>query len=77
MSTEEQVLKQIEYLKLKKVINLYAKHWNALIYKTYGWNKRGVLWDLPYYGTNLILHKNNVMHIEKNVSRMCLYIDAC
>ena len=51
---------------LKKIIDLGAKHWNAPICKICGWNKCCILWDLPYWRTNLIRHNLDVMHIEKH-----------
>ncbi|XP_073152634.1 uncharacterized protein [Henckelia pumila] len=32
-----------------------------------GWRRRSILWELPYWRTNLIRHNLDVMHIEKNV----------
>ncbi|XP_073275513.1 uncharacterized protein [Primulina huaijiensis] len=32
-----------------------------------GWRRRSILWELPYWSTNLIRHNLDVMHVEKNV----------
>ncbi|XP_043807688.1 uncharacterized protein LOC122722094 [Manihot esculenta] len=40
---------------------------NGRLLKTTGWRKRSILWDLPYWSTNMIRHNLDVMHIEKNV----------
>ena len=29
--------------------------------------KMSIIWELPYWHTNLIQHNLNVMHIEKNI----------
>nr|GEX56083.1 hypothetical protein [Tanacetum cinerariifolium] len=37
-------------------------------FKVYhNWTKRSILWDLPYWHTNLIRHNLDVMHVEKNM----------
>nr|GEV51686.1 hypothetical protein [Tanacetum cinerariifolium] len=33
----------------------------------HNWTKKSILWDLPYWKTNLIRHNLDVMHVEKNV----------
>ncbi|XP_073151945.1 uncharacterized protein [Henckelia pumila] len=32
-----------------------------------GWRRRSILWELPYWRTNIIRHNLDVMHVEKNV----------
>jgi hypothetical protein len=34
---------------------------------TYNWVKQNILWELPYWKTNLLHHNLEVMHIENNV----------
>lgn len=34
---------------------------------SHNWVKRSIFWDLPYWRTNLVRHKLDVMHIEKNI----------
>ena len=65
--TGEQILKQINDLGLKKVIDIDYEVINEPICKACGWNKRSIFWDLPYWSSNLIRHNLDVMHIEKNV----------
>lgn len=35
--------------------------------QTYNWTKKSIFLELPYWHTNLILHKLDVMHIEHNI----------
>ncbi|XP_060171510.1 uncharacterized protein LOC132602749 [Lycium barbarum] len=37
------------------------------------WNKRSILFELPYWETNLLRHNLDFMHIEKNVCDNILY----
>ncbi|XP_073120385.1 uncharacterized protein [Henckelia pumila] len=32
-----------------------------------GWRRRSILWELPYWRTNMIRHNLDVIHVEKNV----------
>ena len=50
-----------------KVTELGAEQYNAHIWKSCGWKKRSIFWDLPYWKSLLIRHNLDVMHIEKNV----------
>ena len=63
----DDILTEIQSLGLKKVIEMDATGTNGPICKTYGWRKRSIFWDLPYWGSNLIRHNLDAMHIEKNV----------
>ena len=56
-------------LGLRKVTEAYAYENNSKICKTngYGWRRRSIFWDLPYWSTNLIRHNLDVMYIDKNV----------
>ena len=63
----EDVLQEIEELGLMKVIEVEAEEVNSIISKNFGWRKRSIFWDLPYWKTNIIRHNLDVMHIEKNV----------
>ena len=56
-------------LGLRKVIEANGDEINSNICKTsgYGWRKRSIFWDLPYWSTNLIRHNLDVIHIEINV----------
>ncbi|KAJ8770996.1 hypothetical protein K2173_023321 [Erythroxylum novogranatense] len=58
---------QIDELGLLKVTELEADEVNLTISQNFGWRKRSIFWDLPYWKTNLILHNLDVMHIEKNI----------
>ncbi|KAL6548500.1 hypothetical protein OROGR_008921 [Orobanche gracilis] len=62
-----EILREIEELGLKKVVEVGAASVNAQIYKTCGWKKRSIFWDLPYWSSNTIRHNLDVMHVEKNV----------
>ncbi|KAG6406054.1 hypothetical protein SASPL_133650 [Salvia splendens] len=44
-----------------------AETTNSELSKIFGWNKRSIFWDLPYWKTNAIRHNLDVMHIEKNI----------
>ncbi|KAJ8749973.1 hypothetical protein K2173_013888 [Erythroxylum novogranatense] len=63
----EEVLQEIEELGLLKVTELEADDVNSTISQNFGWRKRNIFWDLPYWKTNLIRHNLDVMHIEKNI----------
>ncbi|KAJ8773690.1 hypothetical protein K2173_006340 [Erythroxylum novogranatense] len=63
----EEVLQEIEELGLLKVTELEADDVNSTISQNFGWRKRSIFWDLPYWKTNLIRHNLDVMHIEKNI----------
>ncbi|KAL6572933.1 hypothetical protein OROHE_002409 [Orobanche hederae] len=62
-----EILREIEVLGFKKVVEVGAASVNAQIYKTCGWKKRSIFWDLPYWSSNMIRHNLDVMHVEKNV----------
>ncbi|XP_043807342.1 uncharacterized protein LOC122721981 [Manihot esculenta] len=62
----EEILKQINELGFKRVIDEDAFEINSSLSKQCGWRKRSILWDLPYWKSNLIRHNLDVMHIEKN-----------
>ena len=32
----------------------------------HNWTKKSIIWQLPYWKTNLLHYNLNVMHIEKN-----------
>jgi len=34
--------------------------------ETHNWTKRSIIWNFPYWKTNLLRHNCDVMHIEKN-----------
>ena len=34
--------------------------------ETHNWTKQSILWEFPYWKTNLLHHNRDVMHIEKN-----------
>ncbi|KAK9139825.1 hypothetical protein Scep_009506 [Stephania cephalantha] len=61
----EDILREIEALGLMKVTELGSDAINNEVSRTSGWRKRSILWDLPYWKTNLIMHNLDVMHIEK------------
>ncbi|XP_021603880.1 uncharacterized protein LOC110608905 [Manihot esculenta] len=61
----EEILKQINELGFKRVIDEDAFEINSHPSKQCGWRKRSILWDLPYSKSNLIRHNLDVMHIEK------------
>ncbi|XP_039141251.1 uncharacterized protein LOC120278562 [Dioscorea cayenensis subsp. rotundata] len=67
IQTSEEIFKEIQDLKLKRVMDTGAYETNSRIAKTTGWRKRSIFLDLPYWRTNLIRHNLDVMHIEKNV----------
>ena len=62
-----EILELIEHYGFKKVTEIDADGKNARISKNYhfGWKKRSIFWDLPYWKTNLIRHNLDVMHVEK------------
>ncbi|KAL4573042.1 hypothetical protein LXL04_019835 [Taraxacum kok-saghyz] len=62
----EETLRQIEQLGLVKVTDIKADEVNKAR-GNFGWKKRSIFWNLPYWTTNLIRHNLDVMHIEKNV----------
>ncbi|KAL6561202.1 hypothetical protein OROMI_016803 [Orobanche minor] len=62
-----EILREIEELRLKKVVEVGAASVNVQIYKTCGWKKRSIFWNLPYWSSNMIRHNLDVMHVEKNV----------
>lgn len=64
--SDDDILKEINELGLKKVTQLGVDIVNDKISKFSGWKKRSIFWDLPYWSTNLIRHNLDVMHIEKN-----------
>ncbi|XP_023745410.2 uncharacterized protein LOC111893554 [Lactuca sativa] len=68
----EETIRQIEELGLLKVTELNAEAVNKSCGK-YGWKKRSIFWDLPYWKTNLIRHNFDVMHIEKNFFENLFY----
>ena len=63
-----EILELIEHYGLKKVTKFDADGKNARLSKNYhyGWKKRSIFWDFPYWKTKLIRHNLDVMHIEKN-----------
>ncbi|XP_021603863.1 uncharacterized protein LOC110608886 [Manihot esculenta] len=63
----EYLLKQIEQIGLRRVIDIDSHEINCQLAKRTGWRKRSILWDLPYWSSNMIRHNLDVMHIEKNV----------
>ncbi|XP_043816628.1 uncharacterized protein LOC110624237 [Manihot esculenta] len=65
--TGEYLLKEIEQIGLRRVIDIDSHEINCRLSKITGWRKRSILWDLPYWSSNLIRHNLDVMHIEKNV----------
>ncbi|XP_021603897.1 uncharacterized protein LOC110608925 [Manihot esculenta] len=65
--TGEYLLKEIEQIGLMRIIDIDSHEINGRLSKTTGWRKRCILWDLPYWSSNMIRHNLNVMHIEKNV----------
>ncbi|CAH9124015.1 unnamed protein product [Cuscuta epithymum] len=65
--TGEDILQMFEEFGLLKVTEHDAEEVNGPTAKIWGWNKRSVFWDLPYWKTNLIRHNLDVMHVEKNV----------
>ncbi|XP_039120731.1 uncharacterized protein LOC120257299 [Dioscorea cayenensis subsp. rotundata] len=67
IQTRDEIFKEIQDLKLKRVMDTGAYETNSRIAKTTGWRKCSIFWDLPYWRTNLICHNLDVMHIEKNV----------
>ena len=50
-----------------KVTEVEAKEVNSSISKNFGWRKRSIFWDFPYWKTNIIRHNLDMMHIEKNI----------
>lgn len=70
--TGHEILAQITALGLKKVTELNIEETRNRILKKskrsgFGWKKRSIFWDLPYWSSLLIRHNLDVMHIEKNV----------
>ena len=65
--TGEYLLKEIEQIGLRRVIDIDSHEINCRLSKRTGWRKRSILWDLPYWSSNMIRHNLDVMHIEKNV----------
>ncbi|XP_021631792.1 uncharacterized protein LOC110629188 [Manihot esculenta] len=65
--TGKYLLKEIEQIGLMRIIDIDSHEINGRLSKTTGWRKRSILWDLPYWSTNMIRHNLDVMHIEKNV----------
>ena len=63
----EQILDNLEQFEYKRVFDEGAETANSELSKIFGWNKRSIFWDLPYWKTNVIRHNLDVMHIEKNV----------
>ena len=61
------ILQEIEELGLMKVTEVEAEEVNSIISKKFGWRKRSIFWDLPYWKTNIIRHNLELMRIEKNV----------
>ncbi|XP_050216221.1 uncharacterized protein LOC126667294 [Mercurialis annua] len=65
--TGEELLAEVDSLGFMKAYEFGAEKNNAAKSENYGWNKKSIFWDLPYWKTNLIRHNLDVMHIEKNV----------
>ncbi|XP_043817330.1 uncharacterized protein LOC122724999 [Manihot esculenta] len=65
--TGEYLLKEIEQIGLRRVIAIDSHEINCRLSKRTGWRKRSILWDFPYWSSNMIRHNLDVMHIEKNV----------
>ncbi|KAJ8749825.1 hypothetical protein K2173_013228 [Erythroxylum novogranatense] len=61
------ILQEIEALGLLKVTEFEADEVNRSISQNFGWQKRSIFWDLPYWKTNMVRHNLDVMHIEKNM----------
>src|SRR6266496_4030034 len=61
----------IEHLGYMKVTEVGWEKHNEKIKSPYGWKKRSILWDLPYWRHLTIRHMLDVMHIEKNVFENC------
>ena len=55
-------MQEIEELGLMKVTEVVAEEVNSIISKKFGWRKRSIFWDLPYWNTNIIRHNLDVMH---------------
>ena len=76
----DDILTEIQSFGLKKVTEMDATGTHGLIYKTCGWRKRSIFWNLPYWRSNLIRHNLDVMHIEKivfdNVFNTVLNVDG-
>ncbi|KAJ8771158.1 hypothetical protein K2173_023483 [Erythroxylum novogranatense] len=62
-----EILQEIEALGLLKVTEFEADEVNRSISQNFGWRKRSIFWDLPYWKTNMVRHNLDVMHIEKNI----------
>ncbi|KAJ8764170.1 hypothetical protein K2173_005090 [Erythroxylum novogranatense] len=62
-----EILQEIEALGLLKVTEFEADEVNRSISQNFGWRKRSIFWDLPYWKTNMVRHNLDVMHIEKNM----------
>ncbi|KAJ8769380.1 hypothetical protein K2173_002584 [Erythroxylum novogranatense] len=62
-----EILQEIEALGLLKVTEIDADEVNRSISQNFGWRKRSIFWDLPYWKTNMVRHNLDVMHIEKNM----------
>ncbi|KAJ8761601.1 hypothetical protein K2173_004377 [Erythroxylum novogranatense] len=62
-----EILQEIEALGLLKVTEFEADEVNRTISQNFGWRKRSIFWDLPYWKTNMVRHNLDVMHIEKNM----------
>ena len=67
VKTGTQLLEEVDRLGFKKAYEEEAETVNVQKAKSYGWNRKSIFWDLPYWKTNLIRHNLDVMHIEKNV----------
>ncbi|XP_050229104.1 uncharacterized protein LOC126678246 [Mercurialis annua] len=65
--TEEKLLAEVDRLGFMKAYKIGVETNNAAKSTDYGWNKKSIFWDFPYWKTNLIRHNLDVMHIEKNV----------
>ncbi|XP_042023045.1 uncharacterized protein LOC121770371 [Salvia splendens] len=63
----EEILDNLEQFEFHRVFDEGAETANSKLSKIFGWNKRSIFWDLPYWMTNVISHNLDVMHIEKNV----------
>ena len=63
----EEILNDIETKGFVKETHLDNKRINGPRAKVYGWNRRSIFWDLPYWKDHIIRHNLDPMHIEKNV----------
>ena len=61
------ILHELNYKGFQKVTEPESDMINSALSKQFGWNKKSIFWDFPYWKDLLLRHNLDPMHIEKNV----------